>query len=64
MKERVESADKMGDIALVIEDACRCGSTLIHSALSRKSCASSALLSCSIAAVITWLAALCGLLRG
>ena len=25
MKERVESADKMGDIALVIEDACRCG---------------------------------------
>ena len=25
MKERVESADKMGDIALVIEDACCCG---------------------------------------
>lgn len=25
MKERVENADKMGDIALVIEDACCCG---------------------------------------
>ena len=25
MKERVEKADKMGDIALVIEDACCCG---------------------------------------